>query len=233
MTHHDDHHNHGADCTCHECSGDKEKTSIEEAGGVAVGFSGHIHGFNADAEARLDKSLLSIGRWVEKEAGSLLGHIKAAVYLENGEGVTLNLTDISTGVEHHGKLGPREKVGFNIMAAVLDVDAHSLGHVIEDALGDSGLDCCLDEPHHHHGHKHEEGHTHGHSGHGHDHDDCCGHEHSHGHEHGGSHTHGHSDHGHEPEVDECHCQACEDRRGGGSERSEKKSFWDKVRRKKK
>ncbi|MDR2846396.1 MAG: hydrogenase nickel incorporation protein HypA [Candidatus Methanoplasma sp.] len=242
--HHDHNHDHGDDCHCQACEDEKNgKTSIEEAGGVAIGLTGHIHGFNADAEARLANALLDTGKWVEKESGALLGHIKAAIYLEDGKGVTLNLTDLENGVEHHGTLAPQEKVTFNFMSAVLDVDGHELEHVMVDALDDNGLNYHLDNHHHHHDHgdeccdhDHDGHHDHNHHGHGHE-DECCDHDHDdhehghHGHDHHHGHEHAHSHAHDEEEEGECHCKACEDRRAEGSEKSDKKSFWDRLRRK--
>ena len=166
----DEHH-----CHCHEH--DHERTSIEEAGGCAVGLTGSINGWNADAEARFCKALLRVGEWVEHESGSLLGHIKAAVTLEDGSGITLNLTDLENGIEHHGTLEPQEKVKFTFMCAVLDVDEHDLKHMMFHAIDDTGLDyalddhvecCCHDHHHHHDGecchdhHHHDEECCHGH-----------------------------------------------------------------------
>ena len=206
------HHEHGENCDCHECGEKREMTSIEEAGGVAVGLIGHMHGYNADAEARFSKALMKTGEWVEKESGSLLGHIKAAIYTEEGNGVTLNLTDLGSGVEHHGRLEPCEKVNFNFMAAVLDVDPHALEHIMEDALEDAGLNFHLKNQHHH-------DHHHGH------HDECgCGHDHKHG-----DHNH---DHKEEKKDDTCHCKACEERRAEATDDSPKVTIWDRLRRRK-
>ncbi len=181
-----------------------EKTSLEEAGGVASGVSGRIECWNADAEARLCNAMIEVGKWVESEAGAMLGHIKAAVTLDDGTGITLNLTDLRNGVEKHGNLDPQEKVNFTFMSAVLDVDDHELQHRMYHAVDDSGLmyeldehvEChCHDHDHHHHGeecccgHDHEHEHEHHHHDgechcHDHDHDEeCCGHHHDHKHDH--------------------------------------------------
>ena len=143
------------------------ETSAEMAGGVAAGFTGHIHGFNADCEARLDAMMIAVGRWVESEAGMLLGHIKMNVTVD-GKGVTLNLTDLSRGVEHHDRLRPAVKADFNFMAAVLDVDRHELEHAMLHAMEDSGVDICMDE------HECSCGHHHDHEHHHHDHEHHCG-----------------------------------------------------------
>jgi hypothetical protein len=218
--HHDhDHSHHDGECHCKDCEDEKnneERTSVEEAGGVAVGLMGHIQGYNADVAARFSNVLLTTGKWVEKESGSLLGHIKAAIYNSDGDGFTLNLIDVENGVEQHGTLPPQEIVNFNFMSAVVDVDPHDLEHVMVDALEDSGIDYYLEKHHHHH---HDEGH-----------------EHDHGHRHGHDHKHNHSEHGHHHHDDEeevCSCKACEDRRNEEAERAEKGTIWDKFRRKNK
>lgn len=162
-------------------------TSIEEANGSAAGFSGHIHGFNADAEARLVDMMMKIGRWVDEESGMFLGHIKMAILYE-GKGITLNLTDLDEGVLRHGDLMPKQKVDFDFMAAVTDVDEGELEHVMLHAIEDSGVDFCLDEHECSCGHHHEHHHDHEH------HDGCsCGHDH---------HEHDHHDHDHH---DNCSC----------------------------
>ena len=197
---------------------EKEQTSLEIAGGCAVGFTGSISCYNADAEARFSKALLDVGKWVVAESGTLLGHIKAAIVKEDGSGITLNLTDLENGVEHHGRLEPQEKVNFSFMCAVLDVDEHELKHAMWHAMEDTGLDYTLDEApchcHDHDHHHHHDGeecccHDHEHEHHHHHHDDddecCChDHEHEHHHHHDGEECgcHGHH-HGHD-----CHCPCC-------------------------
>lgn len=185
-------HKHG--CGCNSCEEKKAvgKTSMEEAGGVAVGFVGHIHGFNADVAERFKTVMLRTGKYVEKESGGpLLGHIKIAIFHEDGTGITLNLTNMANGVEQHGVMDPCERVDFNFMAAVLDVDHHELEHEMAHFLDDSGIDYHLEAGHHHH-------HDHGDCGcHDHKHGDCEGHDHKHGecgcggHSHGDDHVHTH------------------------------------------
>ena len=177
-------------------SHDDVKSSMEEAGGVAVGFTGTITGFNAGAQARMVDALTEIGKWVSEKSGTLLGHIKCTMYLEDGQGVTLNLTDMDNGVEIHGALEPAEKVKFNLMCAVLDVDAaaldHEMHHVLDETLLDIELehhDCLCGNHSHAHDHAHDHcGCGHDHKEHEHEHGDCC-------------HDHGHKEHGH----DHCGC----------------------------
>lgn len=234
-------HEHGPDCKCgchdhdHE---EHEHTSLEVAGGCAEGLQGTITGWNADAEARMSKALMTIGQWVTKESGCLLGHIKAAIVDENGNGITLNLTDIENGVERHGELEPMEKVRFAFMCAVLDVDEHELRHRMFHAIDDTGLDYELDEhvECHCHDHDHEHHHHHDHE------DGCCGHdhEHEHHHEHGCGCGHHHHDHDHEHD-DHCGCghehhhdheDGCCCDKEQEPEKKEKKSIFDRIRRKK-
>lgn len=202
-------------------SHDDVKSSMEEAGGVAVGFTGTITGFNAGAQARMVDALTEIGKWVSEKSGTLLGHIKCTMYLEDGQGVTLNLTDMDNGVEIHGNLEPAEKVKFNLMCAVLDVDAaaldHEMHHVLDETLLDIELehhDCLCGNHSHAHDHAHDHcGCGHDHKEHKHEHGECC-HDHSHkehshdhcgcGHEHE-KHEHGECCHGHEEHEQKQDC----------------------------
>ena len=144
------------------------KTSAEMAGGTAVGFKGRIRGFNADAERRLGDMLMAIGRWAESETGAMIGHIKMSVSTDTG-GITLNLTDLSEGVLHHGTLRPTREAEFHIMAALTDVDRSELEHEIMHAMDDSGVFLDFD----HRGHSHDHTHDHNHD-HEHVHDENCG-----------------------------------------------------------
>ena len=174
-----------------------EFNSAEEAGGKSIGLSGKIRGYNADVEARLADVLMQVGRWVERESGALMGHIKMAV--TNGEQtLTMNLTDMDEGVLYHGKIRPSKTVDFSFMAAVLDVDDHELEHRTLHAFEDSGVMMDIDgksSSHHHHHHDGEECHCHDHD---HDHD----HEHHHHHDGEECHCHDHEHHHHDGEC--CH-----------------------------
>ncbi len=145
------------------------ENSMDYAGGVAVGATGYITNFNADAQARIANAMTEIAKWVDGEAGVFLGHIKCGIYLEDGTGITLNITNLENGIETHGILEPTEKVGFSILCAVLDVDKHELEHALSHALEDTFLDIELIEGGHHHDHDHAHDHDHGHDDHKHDH----------------------------------------------------------------
>lgn len=167
-------------------SHEHEENSMEEAGGIGVGFTGYITGFNSDAQARMVNALNEIGKWVDEKSGMFLGHIKCAIFLEDGTGVTLNLTNLENGIDIHGTLEPTEKVGFNILCAVLDVDKAELEHAVHHILEDTFLDIELIEHDGHHDHHEHNGHSHEHDGY-HDHKCSEGHEHcnhpGHHHEH--------------------------------------------------
>ncbi len=213
---HGHHHGEGEECHCHDHDhGEHERTSIEEAGGCAAGFTGTIENFNTDAEMKLADALMAVGRYVQGESGSLLGHIKAAVYTEDGKGITLNLIDMDNGVEHHGTMPRADRVKFNFMCAVLDVDEHELTHEMMHAIDDSGLDYKIDpESLHHHDHDGCDVDGEGHHHHHHDHDgdgECHCHEHGHHHGEGGEchchdHEHHHGRRSHDYDEDgECQC----------------------------
>lgn len=181
-----------------------EFNSAELANGKSIGLNGEIRGFNADVEARLADVLMQVGRWVERESGALMGHIKMAV--TNGDQtLTMNLTDIDEGVLFHGKVRPSQTVQFSFMAAVLDVDDHELEHRTLHAFEDSGIMMDIHEhssSHHHHHHDHDHGpdctcgcHDHDHEHHHHDGEECHCHDHDHDHEH----------HHHHHDGEECHC----------------------------
>ena len=124
----------------------------------------------------------------------MMGHIKMSVSVD-GVGITLNLTDLSIGVEHHDRLKPCKKADFNFMAAVVDVDGGELEHTMMHAMEDSGVYFHVDEHEcacgHHHDHDHEHHHDH---------------EHEHHHHHDGEECHCHDhDHEHHHDHDHCHC----------------------------
>ncbi len=147
MSEHEHHHHEdGEECHCHDHDHEHEHehTPHEAADGGAGGLQGTITGWNADSEARMAGALLTVGKWVVKESGVLLGHIKAAVVDDSGKGITLNLTDLDNGVEHHGSLEPMEKVRFSFMTAVVDVDEHELKHRMFHANEEPRLDYELD-----------------------------------------------------------------------------------------
>lgn len=197
----EEHHHHDDECHCHDHE-HHEHTSMEEAGGVAVGLTGTFENFNSDAEARLANVLIQVGKFVQGESGCLLGHIKAAVFDENGRGITLNLIDMDNGVEHHGTLPPMDNARFDFMCAVLDVDEHELLHIMMDAIDQSGIEYRFDPSSVHHHHHDKDGHA--------VFDDDDDHEHHH-----------HDD-------GECHCRACEERRQEEAAQDKKKeSFWHK------
>lgn len=147
-----------------------DENSMDYTDGVTVKIKGYITNFNADAQARLSNALVEIAKWVNEESGRFTGYIKCGIYLEDGAGVTLDLTNLENGVEIQGVLEPTEKVGFKIVFAIPKIDKHELEHEIMHALEDSFLDIELTEG----------GHSHSHD------NDCCGcggHHHKHHHHH--------------------------------------------------
>ncbi len=237
-----------SDCCCHHHDEEEEHehTSIEEAGGCAAGFTGTIENFNTDAEMKLADALMAVGKYVQGESGCLLGHIKAAVYTEEGNGITLNLIDMDNGVEHHGTLPRADHVKFNFMCAVLDVDEHELTHEMMHAIDDSGLDYKIDPEslHHHHHHHHDDDDDddecmvdeNGHHHHHHDGECCCHHHHDddddddecgHHHHHDGE-CCCHHHHDDDDDDDECCCHHHHDDDKHSEEKPKKKGFFSRL-----
>lgn len=180
----------------------EHEDSIKEAGGCAAGFRGKFYNFNADAEAKLDGALMTVGKFVQGESGCLLGHIKAAVVNDKGEGITLNLIDMDNGVEHHGTIPRADEVTFDFMCAVLDVDEEELTHEMLHAIDDSGIDYFIDKEslEHHHHHDHEDGEECDDPDY-----DCHKHKEGEEHEHEHEHHHHHHEDGEECDDPDCEC----------------------------
>lgn len=158
--HHDEgHHHHHDEGHHHHHDGEHApvEDSMEEVGGVAVGITGTLPIFDDRIEDRFSDALVKVGTFVQGSTGCLLGHIKASITSQDGNGITLNLIDMDNGVEHHGHMDPCKDAKFIFMCAVLDVESDSLRREMVDAVMTSGLRAEIDaeEPHHHH-HHHDE-----------------------------------------------------------------------------
>jgi len=107
--------------------------SAEEAGGTAFGISGSVQRMDASVLEQLAEILTEIGEWVRKSSGTFLGHVKMAISSANGD-MTLNLTDLKRGVDHHGAIALPADVNVRLMAAVLDVSHDELAVTAQNAL---------------------------------------------------------------------------------------------------
>ena len=107
--------------------------SAEEAGGTAFGISGHIAGMDVEVLERLGNVLVEIGEWVKGTSGSFLGHVKMSLDSDSGA-MTINLTDLKRGADHHGAIALPSDVRIRLMAAVLDVDHDELEVTARNAL---------------------------------------------------------------------------------------------------
>jgi hypothetical protein len=107
--------------------------SAEEAGGTAFGISGSVSAMDTAVLEQLVEILMEIGKWVERTSGTFLGHVKMAISSENGD-MTINLTDLKRGADHHGAIVLPADVNIRLMAAVLDVDHDELAVTAEKAL---------------------------------------------------------------------------------------------------
>ena len=107
--------------------------SAEEAGGTAFGISGSVQAMDVFLLEQLAEILMEIGKWVRTSSGTFLGHVKMAIISENGD-MTLNLTDLKQGVDHHGAIALPADVNIRLMAAVLDVRHDELAVTARNAL---------------------------------------------------------------------------------------------------
>ncbi|MCL2143541.1 MAG: hypothetical protein FWH44_04715 [Methanomassiliicoccaceae archaeon] len=107
-------------------------------GGTAHGLNAYADTTDADTVPSLDRAMIATAEWITSSAGTFLGHVKMAVSA-GSRTMTLNLTDLGTGVEHHGSLEDGVRADIRFMAAVLDVDHGELAEVMKEALASNGF----------------------------------------------------------------------------------------------
>ncbi|MDR0777832.1 MAG: hypothetical protein LBE48_00110 [Methanomassiliicoccaceae archaeon] len=108
-------------------------------------YGGTAHGLTAYAEITdvhtadmLDRTMVEVAQWIKSSAGCFLGHVKMAI-TTGTRTTTFNLTDLKTGVEHHGPLDVGVRADIRFMAAVVDVDHDELAAKMKDALVHNGF----------------------------------------------------------------------------------------------
>ncbi|MDR0334831.1 MAG: hypothetical protein LBH69_02970 [Methanomassiliicoccaceae archaeon] len=109
-----------------------------DSGGTAHGLNAYADAAGKDTLPALDRTMISVAEWIRDSAGTFLGHVKMAV-TTGARTMTLNLTDLGTGVEHHGSLISGERVEIRFMAAVLDVDRNELADRMNKELISNGF----------------------------------------------------------------------------------------------
>ena len=109
-----------------------------ESGGTAHGLNAFHPAMSASVLRDLDSVMTEVAEWIKDTAGCFLGHVKMAV-TEGNRTMTLNLTDLGTGVEHHGSLADDVRVEIRFMAAVVDVDHGELAERMRNALTSKGF----------------------------------------------------------------------------------------------
>ena len=110
----------------------------EKGGGTACGMNAYADRSDASTLQALDRVMTEVAEWIESEAGVFLGHVKMAV-IAGPRTVTLNLTSLEMGVDHHGSLPGGVPVEIKFMAAVLDVDHDELSERMKNALRSEGF----------------------------------------------------------------------------------------------
>jgi hypothetical protein len=107
-------------------------------GGTAHGLAAYAERTDERTTSLLDRSMVEVAEWITSSAGCFLGHVKMAI--TTGEKtVTFNLTDLGTGVEHHGQPDAGVRADIRFMAAVVDVDHDELAVKMRDALVSKGF----------------------------------------------------------------------------------------------
>lgn len=114
------------------------ENSAELAGGAAHGVFFEIQRADSGDIERLADVMLRTGIWVNEISGSFLGHVKMSADSNAKGAMTLNLTDLDTGVERHGSISFPSDMDVRFMAAVLDVDAKELANAMEKHLSEQG-----------------------------------------------------------------------------------------------
>ncbi|MCL2712310.1 MAG: hypothetical protein FWD37_03430 [Methanomassiliicoccaceae archaeon] len=105
----------------------------ETSGGTAHGLNAYAGSMNIDTLNSLDMVMTEVAQWIENSSGCFLGHVKMAVTTSSGT-MTLNLTDLRTGVEHHNVITNGEYAEIRFMAAVVDVDHNELAKKMRSSL---------------------------------------------------------------------------------------------------
>lgn len=116
------------------------ENSAEMAGGTAYGLNASIDITDASVIDLLDSAMLEVGKWINDTAGMFLGHVKMAITTGEFGSMTLNLTNLDVGVEHHGSMVFPLPAKIRFMAAVLDVDQKELSKRMETSLKSRGFD---------------------------------------------------------------------------------------------
>jgi hypothetical protein len=107
-------------------------------GGTAHGLTAYAERTDERTTGLLDRTMIEVAEWITSSAGCFLGHVKMAI--TTGERtVTFNLTDLGTGVEHHGQLDAGVRADIRFMAAVVDVDHDELAAKMRGALASNGF----------------------------------------------------------------------------------------------
>lgn len=113
--------------------------SAEMAGGTAYGVNVSYRNADEDVIETLSNLMLLTGEVAQTRTGMMLGHIKMAIDAGTNGGMTLNLTDMDTGVERHGSIAYPADLEIRFMAALLDVKHDELEDLMDSTLSSNGF----------------------------------------------------------------------------------------------
>jgi len=117
---------------------DDDSNSIIDSGGTGHGLSAFHPSLSVSVLNALASAMTEVGEWIKGSAGCFLGHVKSAV-TAGEKTMTLNLTDLGTGVERHGALTEGVHADIRFMAAVVDVDKGELADKMRSAMISRGF----------------------------------------------------------------------------------------------
>jgi len=112
---------------------------LKNSGGTGYGLVAYTEKTDGTTLSLLDDAMIEVVEWIEATSGFFLGHVKMAVAMPE-KTMTLNLTDLKRGVEHHNgpmPLGVRADIRF--MSAVVDVNRVELAEVMKKTFIKNGF----------------------------------------------------------------------------------------------
>ena len=111
----------------------------KNSGGTGYGLIAYIEKTDENTLSLLDGAMVEIAEWIEETSGFFLGHVKMAVAMPD-KTMTLNLTDIKSGVErHNGPMPHGVRADIKFMSAVVDVDRVELAKKMRDTFTKNGF----------------------------------------------------------------------------------------------
>jgi len=111
----------------------------KKSGGTGYGLIAYTEKTDGNTLSLLSGAMVEVAEWIEAASGFFLGHVKMAVAMSE-KTMTLNLTDLKRGVEHHnGPMPHGVRADIKFMSAVVDVDRVELSEVMKRTFTKNGF----------------------------------------------------------------------------------------------